>query len=135
MVSFTADGNGMGDGGLFLSEDGNLRGGENRRAHVHPDLGNLSVFHGEIQFFDPAFGGDTKMGFRNNSMIVHIFCHAADSVSAHGALEPSILYISISQSAVSDGLMRIRPSEPIPKWRSLTNFAVLDGSSTVSSKR
>ena len=40
--------------------------------------------------------------------------------------DPSRLYISISQSAISDGRIRIRPSEPMPKWRSLTNFATAE---------
>ena len=35
----------------------------------------------------------------------------------------------------SDGFMRISPSEPIPKFRLLTNLAVSSGCSTVSSKQ
>ena len=31
--------------------------------------------------------------------------------------------------------IRISPSDPIPKWRSLTSFAVSQGSATVSSKQ
>ena len=43
--------------------------------------------------------------------------------------------MSIWQSATLDGLIKINPSDPIPKWRSLTIFAVPQGSSTVSSKQ
>ena len=49
--------------------------------------------------------------------------------------EPSRLYISMRQSATSDGVIRINPSEPIPKWRSLTAIASFSGSFTVSSKQ
>ena len=49
--------------------------------------------------------------------------------------EPSRLYIAMRKSALSDGQMRMRPSEPIPKWRSLTCFAVSEGFLTVSSKQ
>ena len=34
--------------------------------------------------------------------------------------EPSALNIRIRASARSEGMIRIRPSPPIPKWRSLT---------------
>ena len=49
--------------------------------------------------------------------------------------EPSALYISISQSATFDGLIRIRPSDPTPKWRSLILTASADGSSIFSLKQ
>ena len=39
------------------------------------------------------------------------------------------------KSALSDFFIRISPSEPIPKWRSLTRIAVDTGSSTFSSKQ
>ena len=41
-------------------------------------------------------------------------------------------FMSIVKSACSDGLIRISPSDPIPKWRSLTFLATPDGSSTFS---
>ena len=47
-------------------------------------------------------------------------------------LEPSRLYISIWQSAQSEGLIKISPSEPMPKFRLLTFTAADAGSSTAS---
>ena len=42
--------------------------------------------------------------------------------------EPSALNIRIRASARSEGMIRISPSEPIPKWRSLTATASRGGS-------
>ena len=47
---------------------------------------------------------------------------------------PSALNMRMRTWALSDGRMSIRPSAPMPKWRSLTKGATAAGSSTVSSK-
>ena len=49
--------------------------------------------------------------------------------------EPSALNISMKKSACTDGRMRMSPSDPMPKWRSLTKRASDDGLSTCSSKQ
>ena len=50
------------------------------------------------------------------------------------ASEPSAFHIRIRTSAFSDGRIRIRPSEPMPKCRLETCLATRSGCSTRSSK-
>ena len=49
--------------------------------------------------------------------------------------EPSALNIRICTSALSDGQMSTRPSDPMPKCLSLTVIAACSGLSTCSSKQ
>ncbi len=70
-----------------------------------------------------------------DSVVIGVFSDTADPISAHGT--PGSIQIVHVHLAVRnlDGLIKINPSDPIPKWRSLTIFAVPQGSSTVSSKQ
>ena len=56
-----------------------------RRTHIDPHPGHFAVFHSQLQSFHPAAGVNRNCCFISQAIIIDIFCHTADTVSAHGA--------------------------------------------------
>ena len=56
---------------------------QDRTPHVYTDRLYASVFHRQIQRLDSASGADRNPGLVRQAVIIHIFCHTADSVPAH----------------------------------------------------
>ena len=72
---------------LFFSVlHGNVLRMEFRLSHIHFHQSHSAVFHSQIQVLDAAFRIHTDPCLVCEAVIIHIFCHTADAVAAHGAL-------------------------------------------------
>ena len=60
--------------------------GQLRNAHIDFYGFHFSVYYPHIQIFDAAKSFNRNLRLVNNTMIVSIFSHAADTVAAHAAL-------------------------------------------------
>ena len=72
---------------LFCGNHRNLSGSQNWCAHVNLNKSNFSIItQSQVQIFNTALSSNRNIRFIYNAVIVGIFCHTANSVSAHGTL-------------------------------------------------
>ena len=67
----------------MVGDHGNHAGTCFRLTHIHPGLRNLSVFDRQLNFLSAGQGFNGNRVLICQAMVVHIFRHAADPVTAH----------------------------------------------------
>lgn len=120
---------------VIVGFDGDIPGAQGRPAHIDPHGRHLSILQRELKRLDAASGVDLQGFAVGKPAVIDVFSDAAVALPHIFPSEPSALNMRISKSARSEGQMRMRPSEPTPKWRSLTMRATSSGCLSLCSRQ
>ena len=86
IVLFSLNLKGFIDDLFLLGNNGVLLRLKNGRSHVYPNFRNLSVFQSQMKILDTCLRLHCDIRLVHNAVIIGVFCHTTDAISAHSSL-------------------------------------------------